>query len=76
VARVLVVWFCRVFKVGEDLVYGDAGEVRSEEFSFLLRVAVCSVGLVGGLDALLWGDCLLARCGKGSTEPPGGLEGG
>jgi hypothetical protein len=54
VAWVLVVWFRRVFEVGEDSVYGHAGEVGGEEFGFLLRVAVGSVGLVGRLDALLW----------------------
>jgi hypothetical protein len=54
VAWVLVVWFRGVFEVGEDFVYGYAGEVGGEEFGFLLRVAVGSVGLVGGLDALLW----------------------
>ena len=33
------------------------GEVGGEEFGFLLRIAVASVGLVGGLDALLWVGC-------------------
>ena len=53
VARVLIVWFRRVLEVGEDTVYGHAGEVGGEELGFLLRVAVGSVGLVSGLDALL-----------------------
>ena len=57
VAWILVVWFRRVFEVGEDLVYGHTGEVGGEEFGFLLRIAVGSVGLVGGLDALLWVGC-------------------
>ena len=52
-ARVLIVWFRRVLEVGEDTVYGHAGEVGGEELGFLLRVAVGSVGLVSGLDALL-----------------------
>jgi hypothetical protein len=53
VAWVLVIWFGGVFEAGEDFVYGHAGEVWGEEFGFLLSVAVGSVGLVGGLDALL-----------------------
>ena len=57
VARILVVWLRRVFEIGEDLVYGHAWEVRSEDFGLLLRVAVGSVGLVGGLDRLLWIGC-------------------
>jgi hypothetical protein len=60
VAWILVVWLRRVFEVGEDLVYGNTGEIGSEEFGFLLCIAVGSVGMVRGLDALLWVDCMLA----------------